>query len=81
MHAGSFFDFDGVVDFYNEGGGSNEFTDGTLASNKTKLLKPLNLTDEEKADLIAFLESLSGPEIKMVTPKLPLYAPLPAATN
>ncbi len=81
MHAGSFFDFDEVVDFYNEGGGSNEFTDGTLASNKTKLLKPLNLTDEEKADLIAFLESLSGPEIKMVTPKLPPYAPLPAATN
>ena len=81
MHAGSFFDFDEVVDFYNEGGGSNEFTDGTLASNKTKLLKPLNLSDEEKADLIAFLESLSGPEIKMVTPKLPLYAPLPAATN
>lgn len=81
MHAGSFFDFDEVVDFYNDGGGSNEFTDGTLASNKTPLLKPLGLTDEEKADLIAFLEALSGPEIKMATPKLPPYAPLPATTN
>ena len=81
MHAGSFFDFDEVVEFYNQGGGSNEFTDGTFAKNKTKLLKPLGLTDEEKTDLVAFLESLSGPEIKMATPKLPPYAPLPAATN
>jgi cytochrome c peroxidase len=81
MHAGTFFDFDELVDFYNDGGGSNEFTDGTFASSKTKLLKPLGLTDGEKADLISFLESLSGPEIKMSTPKLPPYAPLPPATN
>jgi cytochrome c peroxidase len=82
MHNGSFFDFDEVVDFYNDGGGSNEFTDGVLAKNKTKLLKKLGLSDEEKADLVAFLESLSGEEIKMATPKLPPYAPLPnPATN
>ncbi len=81
MHNGSFFDFDEVVEFYNEGGGENEFTDGTMASNKTPLLKPLNLTDEEKEDLVAFLESLSGDEIKMQTPKLPSYAPLPAVAN
>jgi len=83
MHNGSFFDFDEVVEFYNDGGGSNEFTDGTLAKSKTKLLKKLGLSDEEKADLAAFLESLSGEEIKMATPKLPPYAPLPnpATTN
>ncbi len=81
MHNGSFFDFDEIVDFYDEGGGRNEFTDGTFAKNKTPLLKPLRLSDEEKTDLIAFLEALSGKEIKMSTPKLPLYAPLPAATN
>ena len=81
MHAGAFFDFDEVIDFYNEGGGSNEFTDGTLAKNKTKLLKPLGLSDQEKEDLAAFLESLSGEEIKMSTPKLPPYAPLPAVAN
>ncbi len=77
MHNGKFFDFEEVVDFYNEGGGSNEFTDGTLAKAKTPLLKPLNLSDEEKEDLVAFLESLSGDEIKIETPKLPSYAPLP----
>ncbi|MHA1165289.1 MAG: cytochrome-c peroxidase [Alphaproteobacteria bacterium] len=81
MHNGSFFDFDEIVDFYNEGGGSNEFTDGTLAKSKTKLLKPLKLSDKEKEDLVAFLESLSGEEIKIPTPKLPPYAPLPAVAN
>ncbi len=81
MHNGSFFDFEEVVEFYDEGGGENEFTDGTLAQSKTDLLKPLGLTDEEKEDLVAFLESLSGEEIKMQTPKLPPYAPLPAVAD
>ena len=81
MHNGTFFDFDELVEFYNQGGGSNDFTDGTMAKNKTKLLKPLGLSDGEKADLVAFLESLSGDEIKMSTPKLPRYAPLPAMAN
>ena len=81
MHNGTFFDLTEVVEFYNEGGGSNEFTDGAMASNKTLLLKPLKLSDEEIEDLVAFLESLSGPAIKMTAPKLPPYAPLPAKTN
>jgi cytochrome c peroxidase len=71
MHNGAFFDLTEVVEFYNEGGGENEF-----AANKTKLLKPLNLTEGEIEDLVAFIESLSGPEIKMQTPKLPPTAPL-----
>ena len=54
---------------------------GTLAKAKTKLLKPLNLSDEEKEDLVAFLESLSGEELKIDTPKLPDYEPLPAVAN
>jgi cytochrome c peroxidase len=73
MHNGAFWDFFEVVEFYNEGGGENEF-----AQTKTGLLKPLNLTEEEIEDLVAFLESLSGDEIKMTTPKLPPYAPLAA---
>ena len=72
MHNGAFFDFREVIEFYNEGGGKNEF-----AANKTKLLKPLKLTDAEIDDLAAFMESLSGSDIKMKTPKLPPYAPLP----
>jgi cytochrome c peroxidase len=81
MHNGTFLDFEELVDFYNAGGGTNEFTDGTMAKAKTKLLKPLKLSDKEKEDLIAFLESLSGEEIRIPTPKLPPYAPLPAVAN
>jgi cytochrome c peroxidase len=72
MHNGAFFEIEEVIDFYDEGGGKNEFS-----ANKTKLLEPLGLSDEEKEDLIAFLESLSGDEIKMKTPELPRSAPLP----
>jgi cytochrome c peroxidase len=72
MHNGSLYELSELIDFYNDGGGTNEFS-----ANKTPLLKPLGLSDEEKEDLEAFLESLSGPEITMQTPKLPPYAPLP----
>lgn len=72
MHNGTFFDLQEVVEFYNEGGGTNEFS-----ANKTSLMKPLNLNEDEITDLVAFLESLSGDEIKIKTPKLPPYAPLP----
>lgn len=70
MHNGAFFTLEEVVDFYNEGGGKNTF--GT----KTKILEPLNLSDNEKEALLAFLQALSGQEIKMTTPLLPKYAPL-----
>lgn len=72
MHNGTFFDLQEVVEFYNDGGGTNEFS-----ANKTNLIKPLNLSEDEITDLVAFLESLSGDEIKVKTPKLPPYAPLP----
>jgi len=65
-----------VVEFYNNGGGKNEF-----AATKTKLLKPLNLSKRDKADLVAFLESLSGPRIEMEAPELPASEPLPAPVN
>jgi cytochrome c peroxidase len=71
MHNGTFFTLEEVIDFYDEGGGVNEF-----AANKSKILKPLGLTDEEKEDLLLFLESLSGDEILMDPPKLPKYEPL-----
>ena len=71
MHNGAFFGLDEVIDFYNEGGGTNDF-----AANKTRILKPLGLTDDEKEDLLMFLESFSGEEIVMEAPKLPKYEPL-----
>jgi cytochrome c peroxidase len=51
MHDGSVSSLAEVMAIYDAGGG---------ASPKSELLKPLNLTSQEKRDLIAFLESLSG---------------------
>jgi len=73
MHNGALWDLREVVKFYNAGGGENEF-----AENKSKLIQPLGLSDEEIDDLVAFLESLSGPEIRIQPPKQPDYAPLAA---
>ena len=67
MHDGIFYTLDEVVDFYNNGGGEGP--------NKSPLIKPLGLSDEEKKDLVAFLESLSMDKpLLMDPPKLPPYA-------
>ncbi|MFQ5953971.1 MAG: cytochrome-c peroxidase [Kiloniellales bacterium] len=52
MHNGTFASLADVVAFYNAGGGDD--------ANKDARLKPLGLSLEEQADLVAFLESLSG---------------------
>lgn len=72
MHNGTYWDLREVVEFYNKGGDTNEFS-----ATKTDLIKPLGLNDTEIDDIVAFLESLSGPEIKVTPPKLPPYAALP----
>lgn len=64
MHNGAFRTLAEVVDFYDAGGGE--------VQNKTPILEPLGLTDAEKADLVAFLQSLSSDEPLLVeVPKLP----------
>lgn len=52
MHNGIMATLGDVVDFYDAGGGGDPLKDPRL--------KPLGLVPSEKADLIAFLESLSG---------------------
>ena len=76
MHNGMIETLRDVVEFYNDGGGENEF-----AKNKTALIQPLGLTDGEMDDLVAFLESLSGEEILPPFPDIPEMQPLPAASN
>lgn len=66
MHNGAFLTLEEVIDFYNKGGGN--------LPNKDPLMKPLNLTNDEKQALIAFLESLSGDRIKIDPPQLPKKA-------
>ena len=52
MHDGRFKTLDEVVNFYNKGGIKNSFQDS--------LILPLDLTEEEKKDIVAFLHSLNG---------------------
>ena len=52
MHDGSLATLADVVDRYNQGGVANPHLD--------REIRPLKLTDEEQADVVAFLESLTG---------------------
>ncbi|MCP3686803.1 MAG: cytochrome-c peroxidase [Gammaproteobacteria bacterium] len=76
MHNGNFYTLEEVIDFYNNGGFDEDGNTTSFPQNKSKLIKPLNLSDEEKEDLLAFLEAFSGDEITVEKPELPDYAPL-----
>ncbi len=69
MHNGAFFTLEEVVDFYDRGGDDDPF--GT----KSRDIKTLGLTAEEKADLVAFPLSLSGEEVVVEPPVLPPIGP------
>jgi cytochrome c peroxidase len=56
MHNGSLLTLDDVVRFYNQGGVANE--------NLSPLIKPLGLSGMEVAELVAFLESLTGNNVE-----------------
>lgn len=74
MHHGIFYTLDEVVEFYNKGGGAADWP------NKTPLMKPLGLNDQEKKDLVAFLEALSMDKpLLMDPPTLPPYQPMKVA--
>lgn len=65
MHNGVFFTLEEVVEFYNRGGGDDP--------SKSTLMQPLDLTSDEIADLVAFLESLTGDTIIVEPPAMPPY--------
>lgn len=61
FHDGSANTLADVVEFYDRG----------IPSSADRTVRPLGLTDEEQADLVAFLESLTGTLPKVVKPALP----------
>jgi cytochrome c peroxidase len=63
MHDGAFKTLEEVVDFYDKGGNANPNLDARI--------KSLELSPEEKTDLIAFLKALTGEPIPFEFPKLP----------
>jgi cytochrome c peroxidase len=60
MHDGRFRTLEEVVNFYNKGGVKNPHQD--------PLILPLELTDQEKKDLVAFLRTLNGEGWQHVIP-------------
>ncbi len=70
MHNGVFQTLEEVVAFYNAGGGD--------VPNKDPEIYPLDLTEEEQSDLVAFLESMCGDPVTDEPPELPPYGVFPA---
>jgi cytochrome c peroxidase len=60
MHDGSLSSLSQVVEFYNRGGRPNR--------HQSKLIRPLDLTADDKLDLLAFLDSLSGEPVPHIGP-------------
>jgi len=63
MHDGSQQTLEEVVDWYNKGGHPNPHL--------SEKVRPLNLTDQEKADLVEFMKACTGPTPTVETSRLP----------
>ncbi|MFO0890062.1 MAG: cytochrome c peroxidase [Isosphaeraceae bacterium] len=72
MHDGSMKTLEEVVEHYNKGGNPNPSLDVDM--------KPLNLTPQESADLVAFMKALTG-EVKTLDELLPTLPPGPDGTT
>jgi cytochrome c peroxidase len=75
MHNGFFPSMRGVLNLYNSGmpraKRKENQKDDPLFPETSPLLKPLNLTVEQRADLEAFLMSLDEPSVRVLTPPFP----------
>ena len=63
MHDGSLATLEEVVEWYDKGGHAN--------ANLSDKIKPLKLTAQEKADLVAFMRACTGPTPAVETGRLP----------
>jgi cytochrome c peroxidase len=63
MHDGSEKTLQEIVEYYNKGGNKNPSLDADM--------KPLNLTDQEKLDVVEFMKALTGETVVVALPTLP----------
>ena len=69
MHDGALATLEEVIEFYDRGGGDEESIDAERIDAE---LVPLGLTDGEKADLLAFMHSLTDETIRVpIPPRVP----------
>lgn len=58
MHSGQLATLEEVIEFYDQGGGT------PVSGTKSPFLQPLGLTTQEKDELLAFLQTLTGKPVK-----------------
>ena len=63
MHDGSLTTLDAVIRFYEVAGEDRP--------SRSPLIQPLAITDGQRADLLAFLQTLTGPPEEFAAPALP----------
>lgn len=63
MHNGSEATLEDVIEFYNRG--------GDVAENRSAFISPLDLSAQEKKDLLEFVKALEGEPIRVTIPILP----------
>jgi cytochrome c peroxidase len=62
MHDGSLSSLERVVEFYNQGGYEHEVLD--------ERIRPLGLTQQEQQDLVEFMKTLTGNDVKELSRRL-----------
>jgi cytochrome c peroxidase len=67
MHDGSVKTLADVIALYNRG--------GIARPSRAPFIQPLHLSASQQADLVAFLETLSGPVSSSDTPPIPIGSP------
>lgn len=78
MHNGIYSSLEEIIDFYQNGGGAGA---GADVPNQTLPFDSLSLSNKEKIELVAFLQSLEGKKINVGEPILPKIDNQPNLNN
>ncbi|WP_135458614.1 cytochrome-c peroxidase [Vibrio echinoideorum] len=76
MHNGTIPTLEAVIDFYGRGGVADDGRTTGFPQTKSVLIQPLGLTEQDKKNLLSFVEAFSGEQISIDEPKIPEYQPL-----
>ncbi|MEZ9953245.1 cytochrome-c peroxidase [Vibrio splendidus] len=76
MHNGTIPTLEAVIDFYDRGGVADDGRTTGYPQTKSALIQPLGLTEQDKKNLLSFIEAFSGDQILIEEPTIPEYQPL-----
>ncbi|MEZ9462453.1 cytochrome-c peroxidase [Vibrio splendidus] len=76
MHNGTIPTLEAVIDFYDRGGVADDGRTTGYPQTKSALIQPLGLTEQDKKNLLSFIEAFSGEQIFIEEPTIPEYQQL-----